>query len=169
MAKTETANYIKVTQVKSAIGRIEPQKRTMKALGLGKISSSSVLPDNPAVRGMVNAVAHLIKVETAEKPAQKSIWKTKALRSASRAMSKDLPEAPKAEAPAAAKAPAGKQKAEAKPATAKATEAKPAAAKKAAAKPAAAKKAAGEIAASPKKRAPRNDATRNDGKTKESK
>ncbi len=71
MAKTETVNYIKVTQVKSAIGRIEPQKRTIKALGLGKISSSSVVPDNPAVRGMVASVAHLVKVETAEKSERK--------------------------------------------------------------------------------------------------
>jgi large subunit ribosomal protein L30 len=73
MAKTETGNYIKVTQLKSGIGHIEPQKRTIKALGLGKISSSSVLPDNPAVRGMVASVAHLVKVETAEKPLNMSI------------------------------------------------------------------------------------------------
>lgn len=66
MAKAETANYIKVTQVKSAIGRIERQKRTIKALGLGKINSSSVLPENPAVRGMVAAVAHLVRVEPAD-------------------------------------------------------------------------------------------------------
>ena len=80
MAKTEVANYIKVTQVKSGIGRIEPQKRTIKALGLGKISSSSVLPDNPAVRGMVASVAHLVKVEAAEKPLNMSISSARRLK-----------------------------------------------------------------------------------------
>ncbi len=80
MAQTDTVTYIKVTQVKSVIGRIEPQKRTARALGLGRINSSSILPDNPAVRGMVKAVAHLVKVESAEKPAKKNTRRAKAVR-----------------------------------------------------------------------------------------
>lgn len=121
MAKTEAANYIKVTQVKSAIGRIEPQKRTIKALGLGKISSSSVLPDNTAVRGMVASVAHLVKVEEAPKPkaAQKS-GSAEAQKQAPK-VSEAKPAAVKK--PAAAKKPVAQkvkaQKAEAKKTTVK--------------------------------------------------
>ncbi|MDP8322432.1 MAG: 50S ribosomal protein L30 [Candidatus Stygibacter australis] len=54
---------IKVTLVHSVIGRKEDQKRTVKALGLRKISSSRVHNDTPVIRGMVNKVSHLVKVE----------------------------------------------------------------------------------------------------------
>ncbi|MFQ5453379.1 MAG: 50S ribosomal protein L30 [Candidatus Zixiibacteriota bacterium] len=54
---------IKITQIKSTIGRIEPQKRTIKALGLGKISRTIVHNDTPQIRGMIKAVEHLITVE----------------------------------------------------------------------------------------------------------
>jgi len=54
---------IKITQVKSTIDRIENQKRTMEALGLGKINRSVVKNDTPQIRGMITKVAHLIKVE----------------------------------------------------------------------------------------------------------
>ena len=55
---------IKVTLVKSVIGSLPAQRRTVKALGLKKIGSS-VEHDaaNPAIKGMVRAVAHLVKVE----------------------------------------------------------------------------------------------------------
>ncbi len=55
---------LKITLVKSVIDRIENQKRTVKALGLGKMHSSVVKEDNPAIRGMIRTVDHLIKVET---------------------------------------------------------------------------------------------------------
>jgi large subunit ribosomal protein L30 len=54
---------IKVTLVRSVIGRKEDQKRTVKALGLGRISSSRVHEDTPVIRGMVNKVSHLVNVE----------------------------------------------------------------------------------------------------------
>jgi large subunit ribosomal protein L30 len=60
------ANKLKVTLVHSVIGRKEDQKRTVKALGLGKISSSRIHNDTSAIRGMVNKISHLIKVEEIE-------------------------------------------------------------------------------------------------------
>jgi len=56
---------IKVTQVKSAIKRLEKQKRTIEALGLGRPNYSNILPDNPQTRGMIKVVNHLVKVEQA--------------------------------------------------------------------------------------------------------
>ncbi|MBI5265813.1 MAG: 50S ribosomal protein L30 [candidate division Zixibacteria bacterium] len=55
---------LKVTQIRSTIDCKEPQKRTIIALGLGKIRRIAVHNDTPAIRGMVRAVAHLVKVET---------------------------------------------------------------------------------------------------------
>ena len=54
---------IKVTQIKSAIGRKPGQKETLIGLGLNKLNNTSVLEDTPSVRGMVNKVKHLIRVE----------------------------------------------------------------------------------------------------------
>ncbi|MEE3036968.1 MAG: 50S ribosomal protein L30 [Bacteroidota bacterium] len=54
---------IKVTQVKSKIGRPERQKRTIAALGLKKINHTVEHEASPQVLGMVKQVAHLLKVE----------------------------------------------------------------------------------------------------------
>ncbi len=54
---------IKVTLVKSTIGQVEANKATVQALGLKKIRSSKELDDTPAIRGMVEKVKHLVKVE----------------------------------------------------------------------------------------------------------
>ena len=54
---------IRVTQVKSKIGRPERQKRTILALGLKKINHSVEHETTPQVLGMVKKVAHLLKVE----------------------------------------------------------------------------------------------------------
>ena len=54
---------IKVTLVKSTIGSIPKHKATVAALGLKKLGKSNELPDNPAIRGMVQQVRHLVKVE----------------------------------------------------------------------------------------------------------
>ncbi len=54
---------LRVTQVKSVIKRKEKQKRTIKALGLGRPNYIKVLPDNPQTRGMIEVVKHLVKVE----------------------------------------------------------------------------------------------------------
>lgn len=57
------ADKIKVTLVKSTIGAIPKHKKTVEALGLRKMNSSNELPDNPAVRGMIKQVSHLVKVD----------------------------------------------------------------------------------------------------------
>ena len=54
---------LKITLIKSTIGRHENQIRTVKALGLKKIRSSVVQPDNAAIRGMIFTVNHLVSVE----------------------------------------------------------------------------------------------------------
>ena len=54
---------IKITLVKSTIGAIPKHKKTVQALGLGKVNSSVIQQDNAAIRGMVNQVSHLVKVE----------------------------------------------------------------------------------------------------------
>jgi large subunit ribosomal protein L30 len=54
---------VKVTLVKSTIGAVPKNKKTVEALGLHKINSSNILPDNDTTRGMVRRVAHLVKVE----------------------------------------------------------------------------------------------------------
>ncbi len=57
------AKRIKITQTRSIIDQIEPQKRTIKALGLGRPNYSVVKNDTPQVRGMIRKVAHLVRVE----------------------------------------------------------------------------------------------------------
>ena len=54
---------VKITQIRSVLGRKPGQKETLIGLGLNKIRRSRELEDTPAVRGMINKVAHLIKVE----------------------------------------------------------------------------------------------------------
>ena len=56
---------IKITLVKGLAGTLPKQRKTIKALGLGKISSSVVHEANPSTLGMVRTVAHLVKVEEA--------------------------------------------------------------------------------------------------------
>ena len=54
---------IKVKLVKSPIGYAKDQKATVKALGLGKLNSEIIKEDNPAVRGQIFKVKHLVSVE----------------------------------------------------------------------------------------------------------
>jgi len=54
---------LKITQMKSVIDRLENQKRTIKALGLGRPNNFVVQNDTPQIRGMLRRVAHLVKVE----------------------------------------------------------------------------------------------------------
>jgi large subunit ribosomal protein L30 len=60
------AKKIRVTLIRSGINRPEPQKRTIAGLGLSKLGRSVTLTDNLAVRGMIRAVSHMVKVEKAE-------------------------------------------------------------------------------------------------------
>ena len=59
------ADKLKVTLVKSPIGCVPKHRRTVEALGLKKVNKTGELPDNAAVRGMVNQVSYLVKVEEA--------------------------------------------------------------------------------------------------------
>ncbi len=53
---------LEVTQVRSAIG-VKPRHRgTLRALGLGRIGRTHVLPDRPEIRGMIATVTHLVEV-----------------------------------------------------------------------------------------------------------
>ena len=54
---------IKVTQVKSQIGRFQNQKRTLEALGLRKMNQTVEHEATPTIIGMVNKVKHLVSVE----------------------------------------------------------------------------------------------------------
>ena len=56
-------SQLKVTQVRSLIGSKPKHRGTIRALGLGRIGKSHVLPDRPEIRGMVNTVIHLVKFE----------------------------------------------------------------------------------------------------------
>ena len=54
---------IRITYTKSAIGYSERQKRTIEALGLRKLRQAVEHEDTPVIRGMVNKVSHLVRVE----------------------------------------------------------------------------------------------------------
>ena len=54
---------VKVTQIKSAIGRKSDQRHTLIGLGLNKIGRTRDLEDTPSVRGMIYKVKHLVRVE----------------------------------------------------------------------------------------------------------
>ena len=56
---------LRVTQVRSAIGTKPKHRGTLRALGLGRIGRSRVLPDRPEIRGMLARVPHLVTVEEA--------------------------------------------------------------------------------------------------------
>jgi large subunit ribosomal protein L30 len=55
---------LRVTLVKSTIGRPFDQERAVRSLGLRKLNSSVVVKDNPSIRGQVQKIHHLVKVET---------------------------------------------------------------------------------------------------------
>ena len=57
---------LKITQVRSGIGRPGVHRRTLKALGLHRHQQSVVQVDNPAIRGMIFQVQHLVRVEELE-------------------------------------------------------------------------------------------------------
>ncbi|HEY9079045.1 50S ribosomal protein L30 [Magnetovibrio sp.] len=60
-----TKKTVKVTQTGSPIGRPKDQRATLKGLGLNKMNRTRELEDTPAVRGMINKVHHLVRVEEA--------------------------------------------------------------------------------------------------------
>lgn len=60
---TMAEKVLKVTQTRSELGHVARNRGTIRALGLDRIGHSNVLPDNPAVRGMVRQVNFLVTVE----------------------------------------------------------------------------------------------------------
>lgn len=54
---------LKITLVKSLIGRKKDQLATVAALGLGKVNSTAEHNDTPQIRGMINKINYLLKVE----------------------------------------------------------------------------------------------------------
>ena len=63
VAASKPATMVKVTLVRSLIGRIEAHKATVKGLGLRRMHHTVEVEDTPATRGMINAVNYLLKVE----------------------------------------------------------------------------------------------------------
>jgi len=53
---------LQITQIKSGIGYPKRTKATLRALGIRRMQQTVVKPDNPAIRGMVTRVRHLVKV-----------------------------------------------------------------------------------------------------------
>lgn len=61
-AEKKSGATVTVTQVRSVAGRMPGQRETLIGLGLNKIGRTRTLEDTPSVRGMIKAVAHLVKV-----------------------------------------------------------------------------------------------------------
>ena len=64
--KSATTTWLRVTQVKSAIGTKPKHRGTLRALGLRGIGRTNVLPDRPEIRGMLARVPHLVDVTPTE-------------------------------------------------------------------------------------------------------
>jgi large subunit ribosomal protein L30 len=63
---------LKVTQVRSSLGKPEALRRVLTGMGLFKNNRSVILPDTPEVRGMIYKVPHLVKVERVPAGSRKS-------------------------------------------------------------------------------------------------
>ncbi len=59
------AGKLKITMVRSMIGRPEKQRKVLRGMGLTKMNRTVELEDTPSVRGMIFAVSHLVKAEEA--------------------------------------------------------------------------------------------------------
>ena len=57
------AAMLKITLVKSMIGRPEKHRKILRGMGLTKLNKTVELQNTPSVRGMINAVSHLVKAE----------------------------------------------------------------------------------------------------------
>ncbi len=70
MPRKKTADaaprYLKITQIRSGVGRPETHRKTLRALGLKHHQASVVQQDNPAIRGMLFQVRHLVEVDEME-------------------------------------------------------------------------------------------------------
>ena len=57
------AGTLRITLVRSMIGRPEKHRRVLRGMGLNKLNKTVELKDTPSIRGMVNVVSHLVEVE----------------------------------------------------------------------------------------------------------
>jgi len=73
------AKYLRVTQTGSPVGRHHDQRATLIGLGLNKMSRSRIWPDEPAIRGRIDKVRHLVRVEPVDDEAMAAA-KTKSKR-----------------------------------------------------------------------------------------
>lgn len=62
-AQQAATGQLRITLVKSTIGRPEDQKKSVKSLGLRKVNQSVVRNDDPTIRGICNKISHLVSVE----------------------------------------------------------------------------------------------------------
>ncbi len=60
------AGMLKVTLIKSAIGRPEKHRRVLRGMGLTRLNKTVELKDTPETRGMVQTVCHMVKAEESE-------------------------------------------------------------------------------------------------------
>jgi large subunit ribosomal protein L30 len=65
MAKQTDADVLEITQIRSDIGALQVQRRTLRALGLRRIRHTVSHQDRPEIRGMLAKVAHLVEVRPA--------------------------------------------------------------------------------------------------------
>jgi large subunit ribosomal protein L30 len=63
LAKKKTPKMIKITQTRSGIGRLTKHRRTLRALGIKRHQQSVVHEDSEAIRGMINQVSYMVRVE----------------------------------------------------------------------------------------------------------
>ncbi len=63
MEKKTNGKQLKVTYIRSAIGFNKEQAKVLEALGLRKLNTTKIFPDNACVRGSIFKVKHLVKVE----------------------------------------------------------------------------------------------------------
>ena len=66
MATKSSRMTLRVTQIGSPIGRRKDQRQTLIGLGLNKMHRTRELEDTPSVRGMINKIPHLVRVDEAE-------------------------------------------------------------------------------------------------------
>jgi len=64
-AAKKAGSTIRVTQIGSPIGRRKDQRQTLVGLGLNKMHRTRELEDTPAVRGMIDKVKHLVRIDDA--------------------------------------------------------------------------------------------------------
>ena len=66
MARKKKESKIRITQVRSGIGRLAKHRRTLRALGIRRHQQSVVQNETPAIRGMIDQISFMVKVEDVE-------------------------------------------------------------------------------------------------------